>query len=291
MNRKPLEKYYTPKDIAMRLTKQVLDRYGKDNLFVEPSAGKGVFVDCLLELGIPDSNIKRFDILPHTDRKDIIQADFLSMKEYFQDAVCIGNPPFGRVGRLAIKFLNVAYEKGAKAICFMLPGTIWHRRFTSTDISLHLDLISYEQLGSINFENEFGESIFNTDSIIQIQFQIYESLFYAREPFHIPFETDDFIITSSGHYNKSWEPFKATKISHFGLISFGCDAGKVRSLLGDTTFLMGIKVKDRTKIEQVASILNSIDYSHYYVNDTFTDKHAVYPDEVVTEYNKIIQRR
>ena len=282
--RQAYDKYYTPSDVAGRCVELILEKYGKDNLFVEPSAGNGVFIDCLLEQGIPRSNIRSYDIFP--DRKDIAQADFLALNDDLSNAVFIGNPPFGKVGRLAIRFINKAVDLGAKAACFILPAVLWHRRYPSKDISLRVKMNHYANIGPIDFIHQDGSTLDHGVSTIQTQLQMYDVLDYTRDPFYIPSETDDFIITAPGHYNRIYEVFLAMMESHVGIISFGLSAGKIRAFDGDASFMMCVKVKDESRVEEISARLNSLDYSDYSKFDTFTDKHAVYPEDVINKYNE-----
>ena len=52
----------------------------------------------------------------------IIQQDFLSYTPTNQSYICIGNPPFGRVSSLAIKFFNKCAQF-SDCIAFIIPRT------------------------------------------------------------------------------------------------------------------------------------------------------------------------
>ncbi|WP_081077526.1 hypothetical protein [Burkholderia cepacia] len=110
-----LDKYYTKQSVANKCY-QVMKRFmldsGKDMsrcLFIEPSAGSGVFLNAIEE------SKKGFDIAPtRQSAHNIIKNDFLrgnlldllSEKEKRQQLAFIGNPPFGNKSSLAIEFLN-----------------------------------------------------------------------------------------------------------------------------------------------------------------------------------------
>lgn len=81
-----------------------------DGVWIEPSAGRGVFLDL-----VPSAI--GYDIDPKDPR--IQQADFLET-EIPEGCVVFGNPPFGRQSSIANKFIAHAAEK-ASVIAFILP--------------------------------------------------------------------------------------------------------------------------------------------------------------------------
>ena len=97
-----MDQFYTNEDVSIKcfeiLKKEVnIESY---DIQLEPSAGTGSFY----KLMNPQKRIG-LDIEPKY--KGIIKQDFLT---YNPDAsksyICIGNPPFGKVSSLAIKFFN-----------------------------------------------------------------------------------------------------------------------------------------------------------------------------------------
>ncbi|MFW2545475.1 hypothetical protein ACN2XU_22835 [Primorskyibacter sp. 2E107] len=115
----PLDKFYTRPETAQSCLQHlwhVLPDLSAD-LFVEPSAGDGTFLDLLPE---PRVGI---DISP--DAPGIIAADYLTWQPD-QDArriVFVGNPPFGKNASLAIRFFNRAAEY-AEVIAMILPASL-----------------------------------------------------------------------------------------------------------------------------------------------------------------------
>jgi len=134
-----LDKFYTRRDVATECIKAVGGAFdwAAWDLVIEPSAGNGSFLTQLRSIG----DIKRLvgiDIEP--DAEDIERQDFF---EYAPDRanttpsgagaaapakaprpriLVIGNPPFGRVSSLAIRFFNHA-AAWATAIAFIVPRT------------------------------------------------------------------------------------------------------------------------------------------------------------------------
>jgi hypothetical protein len=86
------------------------------DIFLEPSAGSGSFFYFL-----PENKREGIDLDPKTD--DIKKQDFLEYKPTIgKKYITIGNPPFGRVSSLAIKFFNKASEF-SEVIAFIIPRT------------------------------------------------------------------------------------------------------------------------------------------------------------------------
>jgi len=118
-----LDKFYTNVDYAKKCIDKLFELYDKSefNLVIEPSAGNGSFfnqLDFADKIGI--------DILPDESLHDtnIIKMDFFDYKPH-EDAtniLVIGNPPFGRVSSIAIKFFNHA-ALFADFIAFIIPRT------------------------------------------------------------------------------------------------------------------------------------------------------------------------
>lgn len=84
-----------------------------DYSFIEPSVGDGSFYNLL-----PEDKRIGIDIEPKCD--NAIQGDFLNWKPKTNKNICIGNPPFGLRGHLALKFINHA-GKFSDFVCFILP--------------------------------------------------------------------------------------------------------------------------------------------------------------------------
>lgn len=81
--------------------------------FIEPSAGDGSFYNIM-----PTMQRVGVDIEPRCD--GVIQSDFLTWSPDTENNICIGNPPFGLRGNLALKFINHAAQF-SDFVCFVLP--------------------------------------------------------------------------------------------------------------------------------------------------------------------------
>ncbi len=114
-----LDKFYTIPSIAEKCLESIGFRYNWSDwgLVIEPSAGNGSFFT-----RIPTDKKIGIDILP--EHKDIIKQDFFTYNppDDVSKILVVGNPPFGRVSSLAIKFFNHS-SKWADVIAFIIPRT------------------------------------------------------------------------------------------------------------------------------------------------------------------------
>jgi hypothetical protein len=114
------DQFFTSKETAdycYSKFKEIANKYG-DNLseyiFIEPSAGDGVFLKLL-----PEYRRIGLDIEPRND--EIKCQDYLKWQpKKDSKIIVIGNPPFGLRGQLALKFINHSSDF-ADYVCFILP--------------------------------------------------------------------------------------------------------------------------------------------------------------------------
>lgn len=162
MNKSRLDKFYTIPIISEKCLHTIESFYSWSNwdLVIEPSAGNGSFLT-----RIPTEKRIGIDILP--EHEEIIKQDFLTYTPSISSGkiLVVGNPPFGRVSSIAIKFFNHA-SKWADVIAFIVPRTF--RR-----VSVHNKL-------NHNFHLIFDEEIpmepcsFSPPMMAKCCFQIWE---------------------------------------------------------------------------------------------------------------------
>ena len=163
---KDKDQFFTPSNTAKKCYAkciEIINKYNdneKNYTFIEPSAGKGTFLDIL-----PKDRRVGLDIEPKNS--EIIKQDYLDWKvKDNKKYIVIGNPPFGLRGQLALKFINHSSEF-ADYVCFILP-----QLFESDGKGVPrkrvkgLNLIYSEKICS-SFENPDGKNI-NVECIFQI---------------------------------------------------------------------------------------------------------------------------
>ena len=115
------DQYYTQKEVAAHCVQRILELLPAavaEAAWIEPSAGKGVFLEAAKAAGIAGAS--GLDIDPKAE--GIQKADFLLWNEppAGKAALIFGNPPFGRQGSAAKAFIKHA-ATFADAVAFILP--------------------------------------------------------------------------------------------------------------------------------------------------------------------------
>lgn len=131
-----LDKFYTKINISKMCIDEV-EKYVKlsnFDLIIEPSAGNGSFYS-----QIQHKNKIGIDILPELDV--LIKKDFLLYipPKKNNKILVIGNPPFGKVSSLAVKFFNHS-SIWADTIAFIIPRT-FRRISVQNQLSLDFHLL------------------------------------------------------------------------------------------------------------------------------------------------------
>ena len=145
------DKYYTSPELAEYCVKKTKEIIGEENIteYLEPSAGKGVFLDYL-----PKDTLA-YDIQPEDDR--IIKQDYLNLDlEYKKGRCVIGNPPFGDRNALAVKFYKKAIVE-CDYISFILPVS----QYNNNQKMFEFDLIYSEDLEIRNYSGRQLNCCFN----------------------------------------------------------------------------------------------------------------------------------
>ena len=112
-----LDKFYTIPTYSKKCIDKIFNLYDKTSfdLIIEPSAGNGSFfnqLECDNKIGIDiepeNSNIIKMNFFDYTQQPNI------------NNILVIGNPPFGKISSIAIKFFNHS-AKMVKCYCFYYP--------------------------------------------------------------------------------------------------------------------------------------------------------------------------
>lgn len=127
-NAQALDQYYTRPDVAQDCLRElvgVLWAHGRaantsTELFIEPSAGSGSFLDSLPT--VPwwggDRDPRHPQVVQHDFLSDGLPPAIQAVPE--DRRVVVGNPPFGRKGDTAVAFINQALD-WAPVVGFVLP--------------------------------------------------------------------------------------------------------------------------------------------------------------------------
>lgn len=139
-NENGLDQFYTNNDIALKCYNKLREKINLNeyDIHLEPSAGSGSFFNIMDET-------KKIGLDIEPKGKDIIEMNFFEYKpEEHMKYLVMGNPPFGRVSSLAVKFFNKSAEF-ANCIAFIIPRT-FKRVSIQNKLDLHFELVYNEDL-------------------------------------------------------------------------------------------------------------------------------------------------
>lgn len=162
------DQYYTNPKVANYCFSVFLKKLKEEKvnlnkiLFIEPSAGTGAF---LTPIKTNNLNYWAGDIEPK--ETTIKKHNFLSdpLPNVFQEEhVFIGNPPFGKKGKLAVSFLNKALET-SKYVAFIVPKQ-FSKWSIQSQINQDAGLIYNEELPDDAFI--FNEKPYKLRTVFQI---------------------------------------------------------------------------------------------------------------------------
>lgn len=244
-----LDKFYTIPEISEKCLASIGSRYKWSDweLVIEPSAGNGSFLT-----RIPTDKKLGIDISP--EHNDIIKQDFLTYTPPvgIDKILVVGNPPFGRVSSLAIKFFNHA-SKWADVIAFIIPRTF--RR-----VSIHNKL-------NANFHLVFDEEIpmepcsFSPPMMAKCCFQIWEKKDTKRPFIELSTTHEDWDFLGFGSNDTNGQPTPPNG-ADFAIRAYGGKCGEIVEI-----GLEGLRPKSwhwiKSKIEKYTLIerFKALDYS------------------------------
>lgn len=244
------EQFYTPQELALRLTAKLIDVVGPldGKTVLEPAGGTGSFVQAAKQLGA--KKVISFDIEPKADT--VIRADFLDADlSKVSHAVTVSNPPFGRNNSLSIPFFNKA-AKHSEIIAFIVPRS-WRKWSVLNRLDRNFHLVHDEDL-AIDYVDELGQMVWQK-SRLNTCFQIWQRKNELRDIIKI----QDFGLVSKV------DPSEAdVAITVFG---YGC--GKVRTSFAPVlnSTVMFLKLHD----PRVLPALGKVDFSRFYRNTAYTE--------------------
>lgn len=135
-----MDQFYTKNEVAQKCFEIFCSHCALDvyDTILEPSAGKGAFFTLF-----PEDKRTGMDIDPKCD--GVLKGDFLEfMPQPDKTYAVIGNPPFGKISSLAVKFFNKA-ASFADVIAFIVPRT-FKRVSIQNQLNLDFHLVFSEDL-------------------------------------------------------------------------------------------------------------------------------------------------
>ena len=212
-----LDKFYTIPTIA----KQCIDKVGelydiaKYDLIVEPSAGNGSFLN-----QIPSNNKIGIDISP--EQPNIIKQDFFDYSPpttTTSNILVLGNPPFGRVSSVAIKFFNHS-AKWANVIAFIIPRT-FRKISVQNKLDTAFHLVYDEDIPTIPCS-------FSPTMMVKCCFQVWEKKETKRQIVKLPVTHSDWEFLKFGPLDDKGQPTPPSG-ADFAMRAYGGKIGEIRT--------------------------------------------------------------
>ncbi len=253
-----LDQFYTKPDIArycfnsmiafLKKRKVKLSSY----VFLEPSAGRGDFLKLF-----PRKSLG-MDVDPKG--KGIIKRDFLTWQGAKGSRyICLGNPPFGYRGWLAIKFLNHS-AIFSDYVGFILPMSFQSEVRGSPKLRIKgLRLAHSEKLPNGVFENSSGKTV-----KLNTLWQIWEKGENVKEKLKDLSDQVD-IFTVDNRKERLCGQEKMKKADFFLQRTFFTQPPKIVRCFSKVNYTCGygfILKKNKTKIKQIIKNANWKNYSH-----------------------------
>jgi hypothetical protein len=243
-----LDKFYTIPAISEKCLDRIGSHYNWSDwgLVIEPSAGNGSFLT-----RIPVDNKIGIDISP--EHKDIIKQDFLTYTPPPSGKILIvGNPPFGRISSLAIKFFNHA-SKWADVIAFIIPRT-FRRVSVQNKLNLHFHLVFDEEI-------PMEPCSFTPRMMAKCCFQIWEKKDTERTIVELSTTHKDWIFLGFGPKDAKGQPTPPTG-ADFAMRAYGGKCGEIvdtglETLRPKSWHWIKSNINKNTLIER----FNTLDYS------------------------------
>ncbi len=212
-----LDKFYTVPTVAKSCLQSLEELYpwSKWDLILEPSAGNGSFF-----LQIPSSHKLGLDIAPEHDQ--ILKQDFLefSPDSSKKSILVLGNPPFGKISSLAIKFFNHA-ATFASVIAFIVPRT-FRRRSLQSKLNPSFHLIK-------DIEIPLEPCAFSPPMMAKCCFQIWEKRNDLRIRLPLTTVHKDWQFLPYGPLDKNGQPTPPSD-ADFALRAYGGQCGEIQTL-------------------------------------------------------------
>ena len=211
-----LDKFYTIPTCSKKCIDKICELYDitKWDLIVEPSAGNGSFLN-----QIPSNNKIGIDISP--EQSNIIKQDFFdySPPSNKTNILVIGNPPFGRVSSLAIKFFNHS-SKWANVVAFIIPRT-FRKISVQNKLDNRFHLVYDEEIPN-------NPCCFSPQMMVKCCFQIWEKKETERPFINLPTTHTDWEFLKLGPNDTNGQPTPPLN-ADFAMRAYGGNIGEIKT--------------------------------------------------------------
>jgi hypothetical protein len=244
-----LDKFYTIPSYSKKCIDKVFELYNKNNfdLIVEPSAGNGSFFNQL-----EFENKVGIDISP--ENENIVKMDFFDYHPptHKNNILVIGNPPFGKVSSIAIKFFNHS-SKWSNVIAFIIPRTF--RRPSVINKLNKMFHLTYDEDVSTK------PCCFSPQMMVKCCFQIWEKKDFERPFIDLPTKHEDWEFLSFGPIDEYGQPTPPNG-ADFAMRAYGGKIGEIVKIkLDELRPKSWHWIKSNINKEELINRFNQLDYS------------------------------
>ncbi len=243
-----LDQFYTNETTALECLNELKKyiQYEDYDIILEPSAGTGSFYKHL-----PQDKRVGIDLEPKYD--GIIKCDFMAYRyEKNKKYLVVGNPPFGKISSLAIKFFNRC-AKFSDVIAFIVPRTFKRTSFQNR-LNLNFELIYNKDLTVI-------PCCFTPKMNAKCCFQIWTKTNTPREKIKYNTEHKDFTFLRLGRLDENKQPTPPLE-ADLALKAYGSNCGEiVRENMEQLRPKSWHWIKANIDIDILIRNFNKIDYS------------------------------
>jgi len=244
-----LDKFYTIPSYSKKCIDKVFELYDKSSfgLIVDPGAGNGSFfnqLECDNKIGLDiypeNTNIVKIDFFDYTPSQDI------------NNILVIGNPPFGKISSIAIKFFNHS-AKWANIIAFIIPRT-FRRPSVQNKLNNMFHLIYDEDVSTT-------PCCFTPKMMVKCCFQIWEKKKIERPFIDLPTKHEDWEFLSFGPIDEYGQP-TPPNCSDFAMRAYGGKIGEIEKIkLNELRPKSWHWIKSNINKEELINRFNQLDYS------------------------------
>jgi hypothetical protein len=274
-----LDKFYTIPACSKRCINIVSNLYdiNKWDLIVEPSAGNGSFLN-----QIPSNKKIGIDILP--EQTDIIKKDFFDYipipEQEHANILVIGNPPFGRVSSLAVKFFNHS-AKFANVIAFIIPKT-FRKISIQNKLALTFHLVYDEDIPN-------KPCCFEPPMMVKCCFQVWERHSVMRDKIDVATTHADWEFLKFGPTDNNGQPTPPVDGADFAIRAYGGKIGEIKiNELNDLRPKSWHWIKSKINKSELIYRFSQLDYSN---SENTARQNSMGRGEIVSLYLNFINSK
>jgi len=270
-----LDKFYTIKSYSKKCINIVFEKYdiSSFDLIVEPSAGDGSFFNQL-----NFTNKIGIDINP--ENNDILKMDFFDFKPSInKNILVIGNPPFGKVSSMAIKFFNYS-AKWSNVIAFIIPRT-FRRPSVQNKLDKMFHLIYDEDVPT-------NPCCFIPKIMVKCCFQIWEKKETERLFINLPTKHNDWNFLGFGENDINGQPTPPIN-ADFAIRAYGGKIGEIKkNNLHELRPKSWHWIKSNIDKDKLYNIFNNLDYS---ISLNTARQNSIGKGELIKLYNDFVNSK